>query len=328
MSSTMNAQEIALQKWIPKDAELIEVTGTDVSSLTIEPELGYRHKIFDLNINFAEPAGAVSAAPWYDAVDIILGSKTISRYIGWLYGNTSADIQGIENYNSWSRFSTFSDVLADLNLLHLLWDAAEDEAITFNMVSGNSVELMKARYLKYKSADVSSHDVPGGSDYYQRLFFDWWSLLATSTGAGQMLTEGPMPYGQKLLGQNGRIPPTRQFEQYIIRTGYPNGNQNSGVTNFTEYSYLHEWDDDQELWTPLTHQGLYIDQQKSGFLTDTTTILDNSKLYKYTFKPNHLLGLYADVPSVTGSGSTLTAVLFGVLTDLSKAPAAPAAGGR
>jgi len=124
-----------------------------------------------------------------------------------------------------------------------------------------------------------------------------------------------------LLGENGRLPPDKAFHQFGLMSGYQNAGQNGSITNYTVYNALHEWHNDEELFTPETHSGLYINQQASGNAIDTSGPLFSDIGRFIDFNPNDLLALYADVTSVTGSGSPLWVVIDGILEDLSKKPA-------
>jgi len=207
------------------------------------------------------------------------------------------------------------------DILDLLPDAAADEPLTLNVVSGTSYPVIDAIYAEYPSDVSMAHDVPGGSDYYKKLFFAWFYLMSTTVASGQQLSEYGEPFGMSLLGENGTIPPNRIFHQFGLGSGYQNANQNSSITNYTVYNALHEWLNDEELWTPETHAGLYCNQESSGINTPTTFPLWSEMRRYVDFNPNDRLKLYVDVTSVTGSGSPIWVTIDGVLEDLSKKPA-------
>jgi len=206
-------------------------------------------------------------------------------------------------------------------IVDLLPDAAADEAMTLNFISGTSYPVVSIRYVEYPSDDAMNHNVPGGSDYYKKYFSAWFYLMSTTVENGQQLTETGEPFGMSLLGENGTVPPNKIFHQYGLLSGYENAYQSSSISNYTVYNALHEWKNDEELWTPDTHAGLYCNQQQSGIMTDTTQVFWGEEKRMVDFNPNDRLSLYADVTSVTGSGSPLWVAIDGVLEDLSKKPA-------
>jgi len=314
----LNFYDAILMKWVPPKSKLLEVYATNVSSLTINPKIGYRHKLINIWIN------GVNVTPTTltrEAVDVILGPKTLIRYPDWLWGSANISIGQFAAVFSTSGLPTFLGTYAEKGILDLLPDAAADEPLTISVVSGTSYPVIDVKYLEYPSDDAMAHDVPGGSDYWKKYFIAWFYLMSTIVGNGQGLSEAGEPFGMSLLGENGRIPPNKAFHQIGIETGYPNANQNSSISNYTVYNALHEWKNDEELFTPDTHSGLYINQQASGPFTDTSNPLWNEMKRFIDFNPNDSLQLYADVTSVTGSGSPLWAAIDGILEDLNKKPA-------
>ena len=310
--------DLLTMSWLPPKSKQVEIYATNVSSVTINPKLGYRHKLLNITIT------GMSLNPTtldHEAVDIVLGAKTLMRYPAWLWGDNFYSISGLDTITGTLDMPIFTGTFIQKNILDLLPDAAEDEPMTLSVVSGTSYPVIDVKYAEYPSDTPLAHDVPGGSDYYRKLFFAWFRLLSTTVGNGQQLVEYGEPFGMSLLGQNGAIPPNKVFHQFGIISGYQNANQNSGITNYTVYNALHEWKNDEELFTPDTHSGLYCNQQSSEYITDTSLALWKQIRRYVDFNPNDRLNLYADVTSVTGSGSALWVVLDGVLEDLSKKPA-------
>ena len=307
-----------LMKWLPPKSKLMQVYATNVSSLTINPRIGYRHKLISVAINGLNP---LTASLTREALDIILGPKTVMRYPAWLWGDGTTSLGPLSWYTSGVTLPFFTGVWAQRNILDLLPDAAADEVMTFNVVSGTAYPTIEVQYAEYPSDQSMVHDVPGGSNYWRKYFFAWFYLMSTTVGNGQQLQEYGEPYGMTLLGENGRIPPNKAFHQISVLTGYQNGGQVGSITNYTVYNALHEWKNDEELFTPETHAGLYINQQNSGSNTDTTNSLAQTLRREMDFNPNDLLALYADVTGVTGSGSPLWVVIDGILEDLDKKPA-------
>jgi len=310
--------DAALLKWLPPKSKLIELYSTNVSSISINPRIGYRHKLINIWIN---GLNVVSTTLTREAVDIVLGPKTLMRFPAWLWGNSPACINGVGFYFNTTGLPSFLATFAQKGILDLLPDAAADEVLTLNVISGTSYPVVSVKYIEYPSDQAMAHDVPGGSDYYKKYFMAWFSLLSTTVGNGQQLTESGEPFGMSLLGENGRIPPNKLFHQFSVVTGYQNAGENSSITNYTVYNALHEWRNDEELFTPDTHSGLYINQQNSGAQTETTQGIWAAMKRLVDFNPNDQLQLFADVTSVTGSGSQIWAMIDGVLEDLSKKPA-------
>jgi len=310
--------DLLTMSWLPPKSKQVEIYATSVSSVTINPKLGYRHKLLNVSIN---GLNVTNTTLDHEALDIILGPKTLMRFPVWLWGTNNASLNSLDWVMSTLEVGLFTYEFIQRNIIDLLPDAAEDEPLTLSVVSGTSYPVIDVKYIEYPSDQSLAHDVPGGSDYYKKLFFAWFRLLSTTIGSGQPLVEYGEPFGMALLGQNGAIPPNKVFRQFGIMSGYQNAGQNSSISNYTVYNALHEWRNDEELFTPDTHAGLYCNQQSSGISTDTSLNLF-SQIKRYVdFSANDRLNLYADVTSVTGSGSALWVTLDGVLEDLSKKPA-------
>jgi len=314
----LSFNDATLFKWLPPKSKLLEVYATNVSSITINPRIGYRHKLVSIAIN---GINLQITSLTREALDIILGPKTVMRYPVWLWGDTGPSIEPINYYLASLGVQNFLGTWIQRGILDLLPDAAQDETMTFNVVSGTAYPVIEVKYVEYPSDQAAAHDVPGGSDYYKKYFFAWFYLMSTTVVNGQQLSEYGEPFGVSLLGENGRLPPDKAFHQFGLLSGYQNANENSSITNYTVYNALHEWKNDEELFTPDTHAGLYINQQSSGGATDTSGDLFQVMKRLVDFNPNDKLSLYADVTSVTGSGSPLWVVIDGILEDLSKKPA-------
>ena len=307
-------------KWLPPKSKVLQTYATNVSSITINPRVGYRHKLLSVAINGI--VGEMTPPNMTrEAVDIILGPKTMMRYPAWLWGDGGPFIAQYSDSPDGSTLLWFLANWVNKEVLHLLPDAADDEPLTVSMISGNAYPTVGIKYAEYPSENAAAHDVPGGSDYWERYFWAWFYLMTTTVASGQQLSEYGEPYGMSLLGDNGRLPPNRAFHQLTIASGYQNAAQNSSITNYTVYNALHEWLNDEELFTPDTHIGLYINQQSSGGETDTSNGPFATWRRDVDFNPNDKLSLYADVTSVTGSGSPLWVAIEGILQDLSKKPA-------
>jgi len=310
--------DLLTMSWLPPKSKQVEVYATNVSSVTINPKLGYRHKLLNVAIN---GLNLTITSLDHEALDIVLGPKTLMRFPVWLWGDNNASLGSLDYVMYSLETELFTLPFIQRNIIDLLPDAAEDESLTLSMVSGTSYPVIDVKYIEYPSDQSLAHDVPGGSDYYKKFFFAWFRLLSTTVGNGQQLVEYGEPFGMSLLGQNGAISPNKVFHQFGITSGYQNANQNSSISNYTVYNALHEWKNDEELFTPDTHSGLYCNQQSSGWSTDTSLGLYQQIRRYVDFNANDRLNLYADVTSVTGSGSALWVMLDGVLEDLSKKPA-------
>jgi len=314
----LNFYDTILMKWLPPKSKLIEVYATNVSSLTINPRIGYRHKLINVDIN-----GLYLFSPTIprEAMDIVLGPKTVVRYPLYLFGQVDIDTGGVGDASGPLHIPKFLSAWAKRNILDLLPDAAQDETLTLNIVSNTAYQVIDAIYVEYPSDQAVAHDVPGGSDYWRKFFVAYFYLLSTTVASGQQLSEYGEPFGMQLLGENGAIPPNKVFHQLGIASGYPNAAQNGSVSNYTTYNALHQWKNDEELFTPDTHSGLYINQEASGGSYATTEPLPYEFPRLVDFNPNDWLKLYADVTAVTGSGGPLWVTIDGILEDLSKKPA-------
>jgi len=307
-----------LMTWLPPESKLIEIYATNVSSLTINPRIGYRHKLLNVQVNGSNPYSSTIPR---EAIDITTGPKTVLRYPIWLFGQADTDADGVGYNEGFIRFSKFLSVWVKRNVLDLLPDAAADETLTLSFVSGSTYPVLDALYAEYPSDQAMAHDVPGGSDYWRKFFVAYFYLLSTTVGNGQQLSEYGEPFGMSLLGENGTIPPNKIFHQFGIASGYPNAAQNNGISKYTTYNALHEWKNDEELFTPDTHAGLYINQESSLNNYATCEPLPFELPRRVDFNPNDRLKLYADVTTVTGSGGPLWVTIDGILEDLSKKPA-------
>jgi len=309
--------DAVMLKFLPPKSKLVEVYSTNVSSITINPRIGYRHKLLNIWIN---GLNSNTTSLDHEAIDIILGPRTLMRHPAWLWG-AYYSIGPLNWVDGATDLPMFLTTIYSKGLIDLLPDAAADEPLTLNMVSGTSYPVIYALYAEYPSDAATAHDVPGGSEYWRKYFFAWFRLFSTTVGNGQQLSEYGEPFGMSLLGENGRLPPNRAFHQIGVTTGYQNAYQNSSITNYTTYNAIHEWKNDEELFTPETHQGMYCNQEASGNGTETSVAEPFELKKPVDFNPNDLLALYADVTAVTGSGSALWAVIDGVLEDLDKKPA-------
>ena len=316
--SEVSLSKAAMLEWLPPKSKLIEVYATNVSSISVNPRIGYRHKLVNVEINGLY---LQSTTLTREAMDIILGPKTLVRYPMWLWDGVNYDVGGVGDNGTFTYPSKFFGAYAYRGILDLLPDAADDEVLTLSMISGTQYQVIDAMYAEYPSDQAAAHDVPGGSEYWRKFFVAWFYLLSTTAGSGQQLSEYGEPFGMSLLGDNGRLPPNKTFHQFGIASGYPNAAENGSITNYTTYNALHEWKNDEELFTPDTHSGLYINQESSTTSYATTEALPYEAPRLVDFNPNDLLKLYADVTAVTGSGSALWAVIDGVLEDLDKKPA-------
>ena len=272
---------------------LRRVTGSSTTQLTIPARVGHRHVLYDL---------FVTGAPAYGYADVAVGTRIFIR-LPFQAGNCTTlstpgqKIQG-KGFLWW-----FSDLFGAEHLPN----AAEDEDINITL---NAAALrVDAYYAEIKPQDVSSHSVTGGSDAKVKPFIEVLDTLVATTGNGINVLNENMPTGLGLLDNNGRVKATTQFTLLTAFADYT-----SGGTNFTEYSRLHIYDEDEELYTPLNHEGLFIDYTVAQ--GDLFMDFPNQRYFKpdtpYVFKPNHQVSLKADVTAVTGTGSTLRVALIGV----------------
>jgi hypothetical protein len=272
---------------------LRRVSGSSTTQLTIPARIGHRHVLYDL---------FVTNPPLYGYADVSVGTRIFIR-LPFGAGNCTTV------YNPGLKFQGkgFLWGLSELFGAENLPNAAEDEDI--NITLNAAATRIDAYYAEIKPEDVSSHSVNGGSDAKVKPFIEVLDTLVNSAGTGINVLNENMPTGLGLLDNNGRVKATTQFTLLTAFADYT-----SSGTNFTEYARLHIYDEDEELFTPLNHEGLFIDYtvtQGDLFMNFTTRQYFRPD-QPYVFKPNHQVSLKADVTAVTGSGSTLRVALIGV----------------
>ena len=269
------------------------VSATNTSQLTIPARIGYRHVLYDVFLTGAGP---------YMYIDIAVGTRVFIR-LPMQAGNCYVILQPGAKYQGKGFLWGLSDLFGAENLPN----AAEDEDI--NITVNGTVTRIDAYYAEIKPQDVTSHTVPGGSDAKVKPFIEVLDTLVTTTGNGINVLNENMPTGLGLLDNSGRVKATTQFTLLTAFADYV-----SSGPNFTEYSRLHIFDEDEELFTPLNHEGLFIDYTVT--IGDLFMNFPMGQYWKpdqpYVFKPNHQVSVKADVPAVTGTGSTLRVALIGV----------------
>jgi len=269
------------------------ISGSSTTQLTIPARVGHRHVLYDL---------FVSGVPAYGYADITVGTRVFMRIPFGAALCTTVYSPGFKVAGKGFLWG-----LSDLFGAEHLPNAAEDEDI--NITLNAAAQRIDAYYAEIKPEDVSSHSVPGGSDAKIKPFIEILDTLVTTPGNGINVLNENMPTGLGLLDANGRVKATTQFTLLTAFSDFVY----SG-TNFTEYARLHIFDEDEELFTPLNHEGLFIDN--SVTYPDLFMDWPNRRYWKpdqpYVFKPNHQISVKADVPAVTGTGSTLRVALIGV----------------
>ena len=272
---------------------LRRVSGSSTTQLTIPARIGYRHVLYDL---------FVTNPPAYGYADIAVGTRVFIRL-----PFQAANCVTVSNPGQKYQGKGFLWGLSDLFGTENLPNAAEDEDI--NITLNAAATRIDAYYAEIQPQDVSSHSVPGGSDAKIKPFIEVLDTLVTSAGTGINVLNENMPTGLGLLDISGRVKATTQFTLLTMFADYV-----SSGTNFTEYSRLHIFDEDEELFTPLNHEGLFIDYT----VTQGDLYMNfPQRLYfkpdqPHVFKPNHQVSVKADVAAVTGTGSTLRVALIGV----------------
>jgi len=269
------------------------ISGSSTTQLTIPARVGHRHVLYDL---------FVTGIPPYGYADITVGTRVFMRIPFGAALCTTVYSPGFKVDGKGFLWG-----LSDLFGAEHLPNAAEDEDI--NITLNAAAQRIDAYYAEIKPEDVSSHSVPGGSDAKIKPFIEVLDTLVTTTGNGINVLNENMPTGLGLLDNNGRVKATTQFTLLTAFSDFVY----SG-TNFTEYSRLHIYDEDEELFTPLNHEGLFIDN--SVTYPDLFMDWPHRMYFKpdqpYVFKPNHQISVKADVAAVTGSGSTLRVALIGI----------------
>jgi len=269
------------------------VTGSSTTQLTIPARIGHRHVLYDVFI---------TGPTVYAYADVSVGTRVFLR-IPFQAGNCIT----VQFPGAKVNGKGFLWGLSDLFGAEHLPNAAEDEDI--NITLSAAATRIDAYYAEIKPQDVSSHSVTGGSDAKVKPFIELLDTLVATTGNGINVLNENMPTGLGLLDANGRVKATTQFTLLTAFADYT-----SSGTNFTEYSRLHIFDEDEELFTPLNHEGLFIDYTVAP--GDLYMSWPSRQYFKpdtpYVFKPNHQVSVKADVPAVTGTGSTLRVALIGV----------------
>lgn len=272
---------------------LRRVTGSSTTQLTIPARIGYRHVLYDV---------FVTGPTAYAYADVSVGTRVFLRIPFQAANCVTVNFPGAK-----VNGKGFLWGLSDLFGAEHLPNAAEDEDINIT-VSSPAVRI-DAYYAEIKPEDVSSHSVNGGSDAKIKPFIELLDTLVATTGNGINVLNENMPTGLGLLDNNGRVKATTQFTLLTAFADYT-----SSGTNFTEYSRLHIFDEDEELFTPLNHEGLFIDYTVAP--GDLYMNWPYRQYFKpdqpYVFKPNHQVSLKADVAAVTGLGSTLRVALIGI----------------
>jgi len=272
---------------------LRRVSGSSTTQLTIPARIGYRHILYDL---------FVTNPPSYGYADIAVGTRVFIRL-----PFQAANCVTVSNPGQKHAGKGFLWGLSDLFGAENLPNAAEDEDI--NITLNAAATRIDAYYAEIQPQDVSSHSVNGGSDAKVKPFIEILDTLVNSAGTSINVLNENMPTGLGLLDISGRVKATTQFTLLTMFADYV-----SSGTNFTEYSRLHIFDEDEELFTPLNHEGLFIDYT----VTQGDLYMNfPARLYfkpdqPYIFKPNHQISVKADVAAVTGTGSTLRVALIGI----------------
>lgn len=188
-------------------------------------------------------------------------------------------------------------------------NAADDEDITIN--ASQPTSRLDAYYTETQPADVKSHAVAGGSDAASKPFVEIFDKLLTAVGTEQNVGFENMPVGLGLLDNNGLVKPNTTFVQNFVMADYV-----SSGPNFTTYSRLHVFDEDVELYTPVNHEGLLINE--TIFANDLRLNFSNNSYFRadkdYEWLPSHEMTLQTDITAITGLGSTLRTALFGLRT--------------
>lgn len=274
---------------------LRRISGISTTQLTIPSRIGYRHQLLDLFVT-----GEVPLAVY----DIVVGTRTFMRLPAKAASSDALNPPQVKK-NGRGFLWSWAQIFGVENLPN----AADDEDIVIN--SSSAVTRLDAYYTETQPADVKSHTVAGGSDAPAKPFVEIFDKLISAAGNGQSVTVENMPTGLGLLDNNGLVKPNTTFTQNFIMADYV-----SSGANFTRYARLHIFDEDVELYTPVNHEGLLIDETipandlRLNFSTGYMFRADKD----YDWLPSHAMTLLADVPAVTGTGSTLRTALFGLRT--------------
>jgi hypothetical protein len=272
---------------------LRRISGISTTQLKISAKNGYRHILYDL---------FVTGGAGYNYYDIAVGTRTFMRIPDKAANSNTVNPPQVK-YQGRGFLWFLSSLFGEQNLPN----AAEDEDIV--ITASSAVTRLDAYYAEIKPDDVSSHTVAGGSDAPLKPFIEILDTTLTSTGTGQNVLNENMPTGLGLLDLNGRVKATTNFTLQAVMADYV-----SSGTNYTEYSRLHIYDEDEELFTPDNHEGLLIDEVVGA--NDCRFDFAGMHFFRpdkdYVFAPNHQVSVLADVAAVTGTGSKLRVALIGM----------------
>ncbi len=282
------------------------ISGSSGSQLTIPSRVGHRNKLLDFFV-VNPPVGGYA--------DISVGSRVYMRVPFQVANSFIVSPPQTKPKGLGFLWYLASEIIGDVGYLP---DAAQDEDINIQLSS--AATRIDAYYIQYQAQDVSSHEIKGGSDYPQKPFIDVLSGASTTVALAQKILNENMPTGLNLLDNTGRIAPTTTFEMYTMIADYV-----SSGANYTEYARLHVFDEEVELFTPLNHEGLLIDETIPA--NDLRFDLRYQSYFRadkpYLWQPNHKLNLLVDVSAVTGTGSTLYVYLVGLKTRVAAGATAP-----
>jgi len=243
---------------------------TTTTQLQVAAKVGEKHSIEDI------AAQGLGAGAY---VDLVVGSTNLLR----LYGNKN-DMVLIPSPASLKRSIGPLEWLRLITGREELIYAEEDEDITLTFSSAPTLGLM-AYYVDPSTKDKT---LPFGTQSKERIIIAWVThSSAINATKSYNLDKALMPTGLPEVKDGFIIPANYEYTLYSIIFA-------SAKSGSTKPTYLHIWDEGQELYTPFTHKGLLIDPDYNMLKLDLSNDIYFKLPEPYVFGPGHKITLKFD----------------------------------
>lgn len=241
----------AAQQPTDKPRKYQSQTAVSTTSLTIANRTGHRRILHDLFVK--------DGASGYTQIQV--GNLIMAR----IYDNLAQAIfmQGPLKKNGNVGFlGTLEKMIPKFPT----FNASQDESLVFTRDS--TFDLMLANYEDVDSGDVTSRTGPGGSQSKIAPFFlNMSNAAAISASAnGIAIAQQDMPTGLSIFSDNNRIASGQRFTMYGIAANVPKATS-------SKTTRIHVFDENTELFTSETNQGLLCDPDLEGELQFTISPL-------------------------------------------------------
>lgn len=243
------------------------------TTLTIPNRTGHRRTLEDYWVK--------DGASGYN--DVKVGNSTLLR----IYDNLAIAVMVAgpsKRFGQAGFFRFLADKIKDFPK----FNAAQDESIVFTRDS--TFDLALAHWSDQDSGDVTSRDKPGGSMARKHLFILNLNNGSAVGATGSYNIDNPdMPTGLSLFaGTTNRMAASNKFTLYAIAAYVP-------VATASKTTAIHIFDEQIELFTSETNQGLYVDPTVDSQLAFDMSLPTMFWLDEpYVFNPNRLLAFKAD----------------------------------